>query len=68
MLTIFSTVTRFLAFDIVHAVEFSRIGRSRRSAFRQPFGATFLPYHFVMLCQIRFRVSELFSQTYEWGI
>ena len=41
----------FLAFDIVHAVEFSRIGRSYYSTSRLRFRATALTYHQPDCCQ-----------------
>lgn len=41
----------FLAFDIVHAVEFSRIGRAVIVTSRSVFRATALTYHQAGLCQ-----------------
>ena len=47
-----SSAHEVLAFDIVHAVEFSRIGRTSYSASRLRLRATALTYHLIYFCQI----------------
>jgi hypothetical protein len=54
-----STAYGFLAFDIVHAVEFSRIGRAFIVTSRSVFRATALTYHQKGCCQFDRPVTEV---------
>ena len=53
-----SQPTRYLAFDIVHAVEFSRIGRTCSFSISGGFRATVLTYHLQGRYSNRFRPPE----------